>query len=149
MAFSQFQQSKGQQQELRLFFDKIQTLRSAPKFIPAFIDGVIPENIPEELRNINGVSLNAFVVKTVAFRIARTTFPQLLDQLIENPWKYPKPGIWLEIFKLDEILGQEFDLGDKLYFRAVSPRIQSKTPAHRLPQLVYDRLRNTWPPSNL
>jgi hypothetical protein len=33
----------------------------------------------------------------------------------------PRPGTWLQVSRLDEVIQHDVALGDKLYFRAISP----------------------------
>ncbi len=111
----------GQKEELKLVLDKIKPHAVKTKLMPIFIRDTAPAMAPEELRNINGEFLDGSNVKTVALKIAKKAFPQLLKTKNEISWKYPIPGEWLKISNLDKFVEEDFELGDKLYFRTISP----------------------------
>jgi hypothetical protein len=107
--------SPGQERELEL------ARKLQGKILPIFLTEKIPSNCPDVLRNINGHILDAFCVKSVALEIVKCTFPSLIKNKSEGSWNYPIPGTWLEISHLDRVIEQYFDIGEKLYFRAISP----------------------------
>jgi hypothetical protein len=103
----------GQQRELMLAAES--------KIMPIFTRGIEPKDVPEQLSKINGEFLEAHNVKEVALKIAKQQFPDLFDRQSTESWRYPLPGEWLEVINLNANIGQYFDLGDRLYFRAISP----------------------------
>jgi len=103
----------GQQREL--------ILANRSKILPLFISGTDPKFAPEGLGNINGDFLDAHNVKELALKIVKHQFPDLFQTRMAQPWRYPLPGEWLEIINLNANLSEYFDIGDKLYFRAISP----------------------------
>ena len=107
--------SSGQKTELKL------ATKLPGKILPIFLTEKIPSNCPDILSKINGHFLNAYNVKTVAQKIVKHSFLSLVKIKSEKPWNYPRPGTWLEISNLDPVIEQYFDIGDKLYFRAISP----------------------------
>lgn len=111
----------GQQKELELVLSKVEPVVGTSKIIPLFLNGTNPSNYPEVLRSKNGDFLDGRTVKSVAWKIAKHAFPSLIKKKSEQPWNYPIPGKWLEISNLDGIVEQYFNIGDKLYFRAISP----------------------------
>jgi hypothetical protein len=40
---------------------------------------------------------------------------------MEPSWRFPVPGTWLQVSRLDPEIEEAFAIGDKLYFRAISP----------------------------
>ncbi|OGT60907.1 MAG: hypothetical protein A3E85_03090 [Gammaproteobacteria bacterium RIFCSPHIGHO2_12_FULL_45_12] len=111
----------GQHQELELATQKIGTISNTDKIMPIFIVGASPSSAPELLKHKNGPFLHSGNVKSVALKITKRVFPSLLKTEDERPWKYPIPGEWLKVTNLDDNISEDFDLGDKLYFRRVSP----------------------------
>ncbi len=111
----------GQQRELNLVLEKIVPITGYSRIMPLFITGTNPRNYPAPLRSINGEFLDGRTVKLVVWKIANQAFPSLIRQKNHQPWNYPVPGEWLEVSNLDGIVAQYFDIGDKLYFRAISP----------------------------
>lgn len=105
--------SDGQQHELKLAHKS--------KILPLFIGGIDPKLASEGLGNINGDFLDAHNVKELGLKIVRHQFPDLFQTRMAQPWRYPLPGEWLEVINLNANLSQYFDIGDKLYFRAISP----------------------------
>lgn len=112
--------AKGQQRELKLALEKVAPVSGTEKIMPIII-GTAFSALPEELRYKNGISLNNHKVKSVAWEIVSRVFPALIEMETSQPWKFPVPGEWLEVSNLDEILEEYFDIGDKLYFRSISP----------------------------
>ncbi|EFK11621.1 conserved hypothetical protein [delta proteobacterium NaphS2] len=113
--------AEGQQKELKLALEKVEPLAGTEKILPIVITGKNFSALPDELRYKNGLYFDAYKVKSVAWKIATRAFPSLLKAETENPWKFPIPGEWLEVSNLDEMIEQHFDIGDKLYFRALGP----------------------------
>lgn len=114
--------AKGQKQELELALQKFEPHAGSGKIMPVLInDGASFSSLPEVLRNKNGLVLDAWTVKSVAWKIATRAFPRASEEELSRPWKYPTPGQWLVVSCLDDIVAQHFDIGDKLYFRALSP----------------------------
>lgn len=113
--------ANGQQKELELVLNKVEPIAGTSRIVPLFINGTNPSNYPEVLRSKNGDFLDGRTVKSVAWKIAKHAFPSLIKKKSEAPWNYPIPGKWLEVSNLDGIVEQYFNIGDKLYFRAISP----------------------------
>lgn len=111
--------AEGQKRELSMVLEKVTPVSSTGKIMPVFIDETKPSDFPIELSHKNGLFLDASSVKTVALKVAKSAFPSLFEQT--TPWKYPRPGEWLKVSNIDRLLEQYFDLGDKLYFRTISP----------------------------
>jgi hypothetical protein len=107
--------AEGQKKEL-----EIAKQLNASKLFPLVIGNEF-SICPEFLRYINGDFLNSYNIKTVSQKIAKLIFPDLYEKEIIGVWKYPTPGEWLEIYKLDEFIENYFEKGDKLYFIAISP----------------------------
>lgn len=107
--------SSGQKKELEL------APKLPGKILPIFLTENIPSNCPDVLRNINGEFLDAYNVKSIALKIIQHSFPSLVKNKSKQSWNYPIPGSWLEISNIDRAIEQYFNLGDKLYFRAISP----------------------------
>lgn len=113
--------AEGQLRELELVLKKVSTAGGRDRIIPLF-HGVHPSNCPKPFNQINGEFLDAESVKTTAFQIAERFFPELVKCESLKEWKYPCPGEWLKISNMDRCLEEtSFDLGDKLYFRKISP----------------------------
>lgn len=89
--------------------------------MPLFLDGADLSLCPEPLRRQNGDFLNPSNVKTIARKISKHNFPILFERNCNTTWNYPIPGEWLEIGELDGIVEEYLDIGDMLYFRAISP----------------------------
>lgn len=113
--------AEGQKRELTILLGNIEKRASNSRFFPLALRDTPFPLFPEKLRHVNGERLDAHNVKTVAFNIARQFFPQLFENQRAEKWKTPVPGEWLEICGMHEIIEEYFELGDKLYFRAVSP----------------------------
>ncbi len=113
--------AEGQQRELKLALEKIVPIAGTEKIMPVAITGTDFSALPDELRTKNGIYLDGYTVKSVAWIIAKRAFPSLVEAESMKPWRYPIPGEWLEVSGLDGIIEQYFDIGDKLYFRALSP----------------------------
>jgi len=111
----------GQDRELDLAFNKLRTSKRLDSIFPVVIGDFKFSDLPEKIKYINGERLTAYNVKTVALTIAQTFFPQLFLERQSPNWDYPKPGEWLEICKLDSIIEEYCDIGDKVYFRRISP----------------------------
>lgn len=113
--------SQGQSTELDLAVKKIGSALNSHKIMPIFISGTDTSIAPHQLRIINGDFIDGDNVKSIALKITKQIFPFLLDSEGQKPWKYPIPGEWLEVAKVNAQLERDFELGDKLYFRAISP----------------------------
>jgi hypothetical protein len=106
---------------MEIALDKIEPIAGAGKILPVVITGMEFSALPEILRYKNGLFLDGHTVRSVAWTIAKRAFPGRAAAEAEMPWKHPIPGEWLEISGLDSIVEQYFDIGDKLYFRSISP----------------------------
>lgn len=113
--------AEGQRRELKLALEKVVPVAGIEKIMPIVITGTDFSALPEELRNKNGLFLDGHTVKSVAWKVTNRAFPSLVETASVKPWKYPIPGEWLEVTDLDGIVEQYFDIGDKLYFRSLSP----------------------------
>lgn len=113
--------AEGQKMEMEMALKKFDDFQVNCKFFPLALRNTPFPIFPEKLRYINGERLDAHNVKTVAFNIANRFFPQLFEQQRDKQWKIPIPGEWLEICKMHEIIEEYFEIGDKLYFRSISP----------------------------
>jgi hypothetical protein len=113
--------AEGQRRELKLALEKVVPLAGTERIMPIVINGTNLSALPDELRYKNGLYLDGYNVKSVAWQVTTRAFPSLAKAESEKPWRFPIPGEWLEVSKLDEMIEQHFDIGDKLYFRALSP----------------------------
>lgn len=113
--------ANGQHRELSLALGKIRTVRANLRAVPVVLDDVGFRQLPDDLAAINGVRLDAFSVKSTAFIIAKTFFPELLAAHKTVEWRYPRPGQWLEVCQIDPWIEEHFGLGDRVYFRRLSP----------------------------
>ena len=112
----------GQHRELEMAVKKVQQ-GSGKEFrlLPIVIHDLPFRELPPELRNVNGIRLSAYNVKSMAQQLAQDFFPNLFDTARDEPWKCPRPGHWLEVCKLDQGIEEYFEKGDLLYFRRLSP----------------------------
>jgi hypothetical protein len=115
--------AKGQHHELQLALDRVKKAnKPVPlRMIPIVTDDVDFSSLPEDLSRVNGLRLDAYTVKSTAHKIARTFFPDLLKSEKNRDWKYPRPGQWLEVCNIDQWTEEYFELGDRVYFRRISP----------------------------
>jgi hypothetical protein len=113
--------AKGQHQELQLALDRLKDKNVPPRLFPIIVDNIGFGSLPEELRRINGLWLSAHTVTSTAFEIAKTFFPELVAAEKNQDWKYPRPGQWLEVCHLNQWVEEHFNLGDRVYFRRISP----------------------------
>jgi hypothetical protein len=112
--------SQGQRKELEMAVRRIQ--ESYPlKLLPLAVGGVSFSSFPPPLDHTNGARLDGHNVQTVAAEIARRYFPEFVEKWKTAPWHYPIPGQWLEACGLGSALEEYFHLGDKVYFRRLSP----------------------------
>jgi hypothetical protein len=111
----------GQHRELQLVRDRIAKTGSTLRMIPVVVDDVAFNDLPDELRRINGLRLDAYTVKSTAHELATMFFPDLVESERHREWKYPLPGQWLEVCNLDQWIEEHFELGDQVYFRRISP----------------------------
>ena len=112
----------GQHRELEMAVKKVQQASGNEfRLLPIAIDDLPFRELPDELRNVNGIRLNAHNVKSMAQQVAQAFFPDLFDTKRDEPWKCPRVGHWLEVCKLDEGIEEYFKRGDLLYFRRLSP----------------------------
>lgn len=111
----------GQHRELQLVRDRIAKTGSTLRMIPVVVDDVAFNDLPDELRRINGLRLDARTVKSTAHELATMFFPDLVESERHREWKYPLPGQWLEVCNLDQWIEEHFELGDQVYFRRISP----------------------------
>lgn len=121
-------QSPGQRRELDMALARVQQEIHNPSIFPILIDegvsfGVSFHELPEALQRRNGRRMHGENVRTVAWEIAEQFFPETVKKWTnEARWRHPRPGDWLEICKMEgtEIV-EYFELGDRLYFRRLSP----------------------------
>jgi hypothetical protein len=114
--------AQGQHRELSLALAKIRNAKSDFRAFPVVLDDVSFRSLPDELGATNGVQLlDAHNVKSEAFYIAKTFFPDIVAAQKIQGWNYPRPGQWLEVCQIDRWIEEYFDLGDRVYFRRLSP----------------------------
>lgn len=113
--------AQGQRKELELALDKIEPAAGAGRIFPIVVEDTQFSSLPEKLRYKNGLRLDNHSMKSNALAIARLAFPGKLDNEIKRHWKHPVPGEWLEVSNLDTLIEEDFNLGDPLYFRQISP----------------------------
>ena len=113
--------AQGQHRELSLALAKFGMLR-VTFARPVVLDDVSFRSLPDELGATNGVQLlDAHNVKSEASYIAKTFFPDIVAAQKTEGWNYPRPGQWLEVCQIDRWIEEYFDLGDRVYFRRLSP----------------------------
>ena len=114
--------AEGQQRELKLVLEKVESFAGTTKIMPILIDdGTKFSDLPTGLSNKNGAVMRVGNIETLAQKVTSAAFPSLTQQEFKN-WKFPIPGEWLVISQLDEIIEQyNFSIGDKFYFRSISP----------------------------
>jgi hypothetical protein len=108
-----------------------------PKIVPIVLRDTPHSALPERLKHINSARLDAHNVKSVAWKIAKQLFPEQLQKEATQEWRFPVPGAWLQVSGLDEMMEEYFDIGDKLYFRAISPIGLFECYAPKLKQLFW------------
>ncbi|MGE5303466.1 MAG: toll/interleukin-1 receptor domain-containing protein [Alphaproteobacteria bacterium] len=114
--------AQGQHRELSLALAKIRDVKSDFRAFPVVLDDVSFGSLPDGLRATNGVQLlDAHNVKSEAFYIAKTFFPDIVAAQKLQGWNYPRSGQWLEVCQIDRWVEEYFDLGDRVYFRRISP----------------------------
>jgi len=113
--------AKGQHREITLALNKIVRAKNPSTILPIVINEYPFPKLPKKINHINGMKLSAFNVKSVALEIAKTFFPELFKKSMSPKWEYPKSCDWLEVCNLDGIIEKYCDMGDKLYFRRISP----------------------------
>lgn len=113
--------AQGQHRELTMALEKIGTVAAQMRAFPVLLEEVSFRDLPVELSNTNGVRMSAFSVQSTAFHIVKTFFPELLATHVSHEWIYPRPGQWLEVCQIDPWIEQYFSLGDRVYFRRISP----------------------------
>ena len=113
--------AKGQHYELQLVIDRLKKTNVGLRMFPVLIDDIGFGGLPEELSHVNGLRLDAYTVKSTAYEIATTFFPELVGTEKSKEWKYPRPGQWLEVCNINHWIEERFDLGDRVYFRRISP----------------------------
>jgi TIR domain len=113
--------AKGQHREVRLALDRLKMSAVSLPMVPVLIDNISFSSLPEELSRVNGLRLDAHTVKSTAHDLAKTFFPELVTKEKAQGWKYPRPGQWLEVCNIDQWSEECFDLGDRVYFRRISP----------------------------
>jgi hypothetical protein len=112
--------SQGQKKELEMALNKVE--EKAPlKLLPLAVGDVHFSSFPAPLDRTNGAKLDGQNVQTVAAEIARRYFPEFVDKWKNALWHYPIPGQWLEVCGLGSALEEHFRLGDRVYFRRLSP----------------------------
>ena len=111
--------SKGQKQELNHAINLITSSHPHISILPIIIGDISFSDVPEQINHINGIHLDIYNIKTVTIQISKTVNPDLSPK--EWEWKYPLPCQWLEVSNLDQWTEEYFDLGDKVYFRRLSP----------------------------
>lgn len=110
----------GQQRELNFALDKRSKFKSR-KIMPLTLPGINFNQLPEKLSKYTGRQLDLNNIQSVTYDIATTVFPDIVKKSASEPWKYPVPGDWLKVSNIDEFIGTDLVLGDKLYFRTLSP----------------------------
>lgn len=113
--------AKGQHRELKLAVDRLNNTKAKLHMFPILIGDIDFGDLPKELSYINGLRLDAHTVKSTAYDIASTFFPELIAADKNREWACPRPGQWLEVCTIDQWIEQYFDLGDQVYFRRISP----------------------------
>jgi len=113
--------AKGQKREITLILKKMINSKFQHIIFPIVMNDFPFSKLPKSISYINGLSLSAFNVKSVALEIAKTFFPELFKKTRSPKWEYPKPCEWLEVCSLDGYIESYCDIGDKLYFRRISP----------------------------
>jgi len=113
--------AKGQHRELQIALDRLKEANVLLRMVPILIDDITFGGLPEELSRVNGLRLDAYTVKSTAHDIAKTFFPELVATEKTQDWKYPRPGQWLEVCNIDQWIAEHFELGDRVYFRRISP----------------------------
>lgn len=113
--------AQGQHRELQLAVDRFKQSDVELKMVPVLLDNIEFGRLPVELSRVNGLSLDAYTVKSTAQEIATTFFPELVVAEKNKDWRCPRPGEWLEVCNLDQWTEQKFDAGDRVYFRRLSP----------------------------
>lgn len=151
-------EEKIQKSHIVLFFISERTNRSegqirefdiASKFEKKVFPVIIePVSFPfiigrlDQLTRINGIELNSHNVQSKALEIVRTFFPELDPSKVSSEWKYPKPADWLEVCNLDVYIDADFNLGDEVYFRRISPMGLFECYAPKIDGLFW-----FWPPN--
>jgi hypothetical protein len=113
--------AQGQHRELKLAVDRLRNANAALRMVAILLNDISFSGLPEELSRVNGLRLDTYTVKSTAHDIARTFFPDLVAAENTQDWRYPKPGQWLEVSSLDQWIEEHFDIGDRVYFRRISP----------------------------
>lgn len=113
--------AKGQHREVALALARLRDAKSGLRAVPLILDNIGFHTLPEELRFTNGLRVDALTVKSTAFEIAQTFFPDLIGREREQEWRSPKPGQWLEVSRISPFIEEYFELGDRVYFRRLSP----------------------------
>lgn len=113
--------AQGQHRELQLALDRFKKDNVSLRMIPILIDNINFRGLPDELGRKNGLTLDAYTVNSTANEITKTFFPDLLNTEQNRDWKCPKPGQWLEVCNIDQWTEKHFDIGDRVYFRRISP----------------------------
>ena len=101
--------------------DKLRTTDAARRILPVVIDDIGFAALPDDLRHINGMKLDAYTVSSTANEIASTFFPGRVEVKKHREWKYPRPGQWLKVCNIDQWTEEHFALEDLVYFRRISP----------------------------
>ncbi len=111
--------AQGQDRELNMAIDLVSKTRPDLQVIPVLVGDRSFSGIPEAIRHVNGLYLDAFSKKTTALEIAKLLSPNIAQENWE--WRYPVPGQWLRVCHLDQWTEEFFDLDDYVYFRRISP----------------------------
>jgi hypothetical protein len=109
----------GQQRELETAIELINSTRPDLEIVPVIVGEINFSDIPEPIKHINGLFLDAGNKRSVALEIAKLLSPDILKE--DWGWRYPHPCQWLEVCNLDQWTEEYFDLGDLVYFRRLSP----------------------------
>jgi len=110
----------GQQRELDFALDKRAKFKSR-KIMALTLPGIDFSELSDKLSKYTGRQLDISNIQSIAYNIATTIFPNIVKKSISEPWKYPVPGDWLKVSNIDELICNHVALGDKLYFRTLSP----------------------------
>ena len=117
-------ETPGQRKELDIALTRVKQENSTLKIFPLLLDdGVTFQSLPEQLKKKNGLRLHGGNVNIVAFQIATQFFPETVQKWTnEAGWRCPRPGDWLEVCRMEGTEVEEyFELGDRVYFRRLSP----------------------------
>ena len=111
--------AEGQSREINIALKHSEKNKDV-NILPISIDEPCFSQLPKDIKFINGDTLTAYNVKSIAKAIVNRFFTEN-DKTNIIEWNYPVPGDWLEVVNFDEYVEEDLDIGDKLYFRKISP----------------------------